>query len=105
MEESNAIELGGSIEPVGFREMDGGTMVIVKKIVGNFVKKIADANDKFEHFTLSVKNVHETKGSTKYELQGKLLIAGKPINSEVTDRNLFFTLNTLLNKLESLALK
>jgi len=46
MEET--IELGGNISLIGFRDVEPGKLIVVKKIVGNFVKKIQDQNKDFE---------------------------------------------------------
>ncbi|MBD3259811.1 hypothetical protein GF371_04255, partial [Candidatus Woesearchaeota archaeon] len=47
-EDAETIKLGGNIELSGFRDLDGGTMVILKKIVGNYVRKLSDNSEKFE---------------------------------------------------------
>lgn len=92
------IQLGGNIELSGFKEIDGGSMVILKKMVGNYVKKMNDMTTQFEKLTLNMKKVHETEGSEKFEVKAKLIDNGKTINSEVTDRNLFVTVDSVLNK-------
>ncbi|RMF55839.1 hypothetical protein D6745_00990 [Candidatus Woesearchaeota archaeon] len=95
------IELGGNIELVGFSEIDGGSMIVLKKIVGNYVKKLSSIADNFEKLTLTLKKVHEREKSEKYEIHGKLMDGGKAYTSEVTDRNLFFGVNKALEKIES----
>lgn len=92
------IQLGGNIELSGFKEVDGGSMVILKKVVGNYVKKMTDMAENFEKLSLHMKTVHGTEGSEKYEVQAKLMDNGKAITSEVTERNLFVTVDQALNK-------
>ena len=52
------ISLGGNIELSGFKEFDRGTMVVVKKIVGNNTKKISTMTPNFEKISLHLKKIH-----------------------------------------------
>ena len=90
------ILLGGNIELQGFKDLDGGSMVIVKKMVGNHVRKISDSCDNFERLTINMKKIGS--GNNKFEIKTKLIDNGQPYNSEVTDYNLFVTLNKALEK-------
>ena len=40
----DTVELGGNIQLNGFSRLDGASMIILKKIVGNYAKKIAEKN-------------------------------------------------------------
>ena len=91
------IELGGNISLNGFKELDGGSLIILKKLVGNHVRKISETCENFENLNLSLKNVHKTEGSEKYEVHAKLIDNGKVITSENTDRNIFFTVDKVLS--------
>jgi hypothetical protein len=94
-------QLGGSIDLVGFRDIDGGSMIVVKKIVGNYTKKFTTRLENFERIIITMKPVHkvdETK--SQYELHGRLLHSGKTENAELTDHNLFFALDKVLKSLE-----
>ena len=93
------ILLGGNIELQGFKDLDGGSMVIVKKMVGNHVRKISDQCDNFEKLTVNMKRVGP--GNNKFEIAAKLMDNGRPYNSEVTDFNLFVTLNKTLEKMQN----
>ena len=88
------LELGGNINLVGFKDIEYGMMIVVKKIVGNFVKKIQDQNKDFEKIIVTLKPVHESK----YEINTHLTINNKDYISDVTDFNLFVTLNQSLEK-------
>ncbi|MBL7147430.1 MAG: hypothetical protein ISS82_01240 [Nanoarchaeota archaeon] len=88
------IELGGNINLVGFKDIEQGKLVVVKKIVGNFVKKIQDQNKDFQKVTVTLKPVHESK----YEINTHLTINNKDYVADVTDFNLFFTLDKCLEK-------
>ena len=89
------IELGGNINLVGFKDIEPGMLVVVKKIVGNMVKKIQDHHENFQKITVSLKPVHESK----HELKTHIIINNKDYNSEITDFNLFFALNESLEKI------
>ncbi len=100
-QEADTVELGGNIDLTGFREIEPGMMVVIKKIVGTYAKKFSEQRSDFEKLSISLKTVHKTEGSEKYELHGKLMLGGKPVTSEVTDRNLFFALDSVMKKIEN----
>jgi len=97
--EEKPIQLGGSIELRGFSDIDRADMTVLKKIVGNYARKMSDTAVKFENLSLSMKRVHEREKSEKYELHAKLVANGKVTASEITDRNLFFAVDAVLKKL------
>ena len=90
------IELGSNIELIGFRDVERDKFVVIKKVVGNFVKGLQDRNSGFERLSLHLKKVH----NREYEILGKLHSNGKMYNSEVVSHNLFYALNEILKKLE-----
>ena len=94
------LKLGDNIEITGFKELERDQLVIVKKIVGNHVKKISDQNENFKTLKLTLKPIHKTKKSQKYEIKGNLDMGGKIKTAEITDYNLFFAISQILNKLE-----
>ena len=96
---SDNITLGGNIELIGFKEMDGGSMIILKKMVGNHVRKLSEMAENFEKLTVSMKKVGG--GNNKFEINVKLMDNGKPFVSEVTDFNLFVTVNKAFKKVQN----
>lgn len=94
------INLGGSIILSGFKEIDGGSMIILKKMIGNSVRKISDKNSGFEQLKIHMKSLHEIGDNKKYEIKGKVLNNGNPINSETTNKNIFIGVANLLEGLE-----
>ena len=92
------IELGGNITLVGFKELDYAELIVVKKVVGGYARKMSDAMKDFEDLTVTMKDVHKTPKSQKYEVHAKLMAGGKPRTSEVVDRNLFIALDSSLKK-------
>ena len=91
------MELGNSIELIDFKEVERDQFFIIKKIVGNFVKKVQEKNNGFEKLSLHLKKVH----NNEYEILGKLIVNNNEYNSEVINYNLFYALNEILRKLEA----
>lgn len=102
-ENSENIMLGGNIELVGFKEMDGGSMIILKKMIGNHVRKLSDVSKNFEKLTVHMKKVGG--GDNKFEINIKMLDNGTAYTTEVTDFNLFITLNKAMEKIQSQIVK
>jgi ribosome-associated translation inhibitor RaiA len=103
MAEDESIVLGGNIELVGFKELDGGSMVILKKMIGNHVRKMSETAENFEKLTVTMKKVGA--GGNKFEVNAKMLDNGRPINSEVTDFNMFFTVDKALANIQKQLVK
>ena len=95
------MELGGNIELSGFSDLDGANLVVVKKMIGNYAKKLSSMVTNFEKLSLHLKEVHKKEGSGKFELHAKVLFDGKIVTSEMTDRNLYFAIDKSMKKLES----
>lgn len=89
-------ELGGNIVLSNF-EMDGQEMVIVKKLVGNYAKKIGNLCP-YEELKLEMKT--SNKGKTKkFEVKGLAIFTGNRVTSESTGFNPFVLINEVLNKM------
>lgn len=97
----DVLELGGSIQLAGFSGLDGGQMVVIKKIVGNYAKRLNEICGKFESLSMTMKPVHETEASKIYEIHAKCMDSGKPVVSQVDDRNLFIAMDSALKKVVS----
>ena len=91
---ADTLELGSKIKISGFRDLDGGKMVVVKKIVGNYVKKIEERHQGFREIYIHMKMIH----NSQFEVQVKTIIGNEPKHFEVTDYNLFFALDNALNR-------
>lgn len=93
--DDNVMQLGGNIELSGFSSLDGGAMIILKKIVGNYAKKMSERANNFEKLSLTVKTVHDSQ----YELNAKMLNNGTAVNSSCVDRNLFVAVDSALKSI------
>ncbi|MFH1408709.1 MAG: hypothetical protein ABIH34_02275 [Nanoarchaeota archaeon] len=96
----DTLELGGNIRLVGFRELDSSTLIVLKKIVGNTVKRFSEKTTITE-LALVMKRVHEREKSEIYELKANLICKGKNYAAAIDDRNLFFAVDKVMKKLEA----
>ena len=58
MTDENSITLGGNIELSGFSNLDGGQIIVLKKIIGNYVNRIGTITSNFEKLNMTMKSVH-----------------------------------------------
>ncbi|HLC57647.1 MAG TPA: hypothetical protein VJH95_03680 [Candidatus Nanoarchaeia archaeon] len=93
-ENTEFLELGSKIKISGFRELDSGKLVVAKKVIGNYVKKMEERNNEFQEIYIHLKMIH----NSQFEVQVKTIIGNEPKHFEVTDFNLFFALDSALNK-------
>ncbi len=90
-------ELGGKISLIGFSDIDGASMDIVRKMVGTFMQKSAHDRE-FEGLKVTLKELHKREKSEIYEVHAHLFEKGHKFNTICTDRNLFVALDDALKK-------
>lgn len=102
--EENTLQLGGNIELSGFNDLESSVMIVLKKIIGNHVRRMNDKCSNFEKLSLTMKTVHAKEKGEKYELHAQMIDNGKQHNSSCVDRNLFVgvdnALKAIMNSLE-----
>jgi len=91
----DSIQLGGNIELSGFSKLDSGVMIILKKIIGNYARKMSDISKNFENLSLRIKTVHDNK----YEIHAKLIDNGRAIASSAVEHNIFVAVDSSLKKI------
>ena len=91
------MKLGGNIELEGFDNLEPAQLIVIKKIVGSNARKISEGIAAFDNLSITLK---ENQADRK-TLTGKITIKGIDHEAEATDKNLFFALNELFNKLTS----
>lgn len=94
------MELGGNIILSGFSELDKSELSILKKMIGSYARKFADTYAVTE-LKITLKEVHKIEKSEKFEIKAAAVKDAKKINSEITDKNLFFAIDTALKKIEA----
>ena len=95
------LKLGGNIELSGFKVVSRAELVVIKKIVGSYARKFSDNIEGYESLKINVKEVHKSEGSGKFEVHAMLSFKGKVEASEITERNIFVGVDSVLKKLES----
>ncbi len=92
---AETIKLGGNIELTGFSDLDGGSMIVLKKIVGSYTRKFSDSLKDFEKLVIEL-----NKQGNELEINAKLMVGGKEAKANSKNKNLFIALDTVLKELE-----
>ena len=58
----DSLKLGGEIELVGFKDVDPRSMIVLKKIIGNYVRRFNDHNVGFKAIKISLKVISKKEG-------------------------------------------
>ena len=106
--ETNDIDLlalGGNIQLAGFSILDKSELIVVKKVVGSYARKFADQFSGFQELHLTLKELHKREKSEIFQISGRVVIDGKTHAVENDDRNLFFCIDAVMKKLETLTEK
>lgn len=86
--------LGGNIELSGFRELDGGTMIVLKKIIGNYARRFSDTYGS-EKMELGI-----ARDADNFSLTGSVSCKGNKITAVHADKNVFFLVDAVLKRIE-----
>jgi len=89
----------GNIELSGFRDVDGSSMDIIRKMIGNHANRLGELTKKLQKLHITLKPIHEREKSEKYEIHAMIIDDGKVYSSEVVNRNLIVAVDKVLNKL------
>ncbi len=99
------MELGGNIKLVGFKEISKAELVVVKKMVGSYARKLGDGLDGFEELKVTLKPVHKTAKHEQFELVAGIRSTHGHFEADLTERNLFVGLDAVLSKVSDHAFK
>ncbi len=91
------MELGGNIELIGFSEVDPNDLVIIKKIVGNYTKDLADGVDNFERISVTLTQ------QGPFEVVSAAVVGKETFSAKTNDNNLYFALDACLKQVLSAA--
>ena len=105
MADADDIELGGNIKLVGFKEISRAELVVVKKIVGSYARKLSDSLEGIHEIKVTLKPVHKTEGSEKFELHSSVHADVGHFEAEIIERNLFVGLDAVLHKVSEHAFR
>lgn len=84
------IELGGNIKLENFENLDPIKLVVVKKVVGNYAKKISEKSP-FQELKLIL--------TAEFKVEAVLTKDSKETKADSSDKNLFYALNQALDNL------
>jgi len=87
--------LGGNITLVDF-DLESQEMIVIKKIVGNFARKIRNIAE-YQELKIVMKT-HKKVKNNKYEIKAHLMVNGIIISSEASGFNPFILINETLKK-------
>lgn len=90
--EEKTIHLGGNIELVDFTKLDDATMIILKKMIGNQVRKMTDAGINITQLRLELTSYSEEETT----VQGSLGADRGNSSTTRTGENIFMTVNDTL---------
>lgn len=93
------LHLGDKIVLSGFSDLDRSEMVVVKKVVGTYVKKFIEMDPDFQELSLHLKIVHEREQSVVFEIKGNYVSGSGNFNSNENGRNLYVILDLSLRKI------
>lgn len=86
------IELGGNIKLKGFTELDAATLIVVKKIVGNYTKKLSTHHPDFDELLLELSQQEDRTFNINANFNKK---TGN-VSHEADGSNIFFALSRAL---------
>jgi len=88
------IELGGNIKLKGFNDLDPATIIVVKKIVGNYTKQLTEKNPDFSELFLDL-----SKNEKNFNLNVNFSKKSGNLESDAEGPNLFFVISAALEGL------
>ncbi len=94
---NNGIKLKGNIALVGFDSLEPSEMIIVKKIVGNYVKRMGNVAN-YEEMKLVLQQHKHGKGF-KHEINALAFFDEGRFNAHVTEWNLYKALSEVCEKI------
>ncbi|MFC1685704.1 hypothetical protein ACFLZZ_01635 [Nanoarchaeota archaeon] len=90
-------KLGGNIALVGFEILEPVELIVIKKMVGNYVRKLGN-NGKYKEMRLTLQQ-HPHGKSFKHEIQGLALFEEGRFHSEAMEWNIYNALAQVCDKL------
>ena len=86
------MKLGGNIVLDGCDNLEPATLIVLKKMVGNYARKISEKNA-FDELKINLQNTGDN-----YKLEATLTMAGSQDVKNSEDSNLFFALDNALKE-------
>jgi len=95
------LTLGGNIVLSGFSQLDFTEVIVVKKMVGQFSKKLSETVSGFSRLSITLKEVHKTaEGHPHHDIVTKAVVDNKEYATEKNGFNLFVVLDESMKAVE-----
>jgi hypothetical protein len=88
------IDLGGKIKLNGFEDLDPPTLIVIKKLVGNYTKQIIIKNPDFSELIINLENI-----DNNHKIETNLIKNSGEKKAKSVDRNLFFAISKALEEI------
>lgn len=85
------IKLGGNIDLEGFEALEPAKLVVIKKVVGNYARQMADSGKGFERLVITLAQ----KGGV-FDIKASGFFNGKETSKDVADSKLFYGIDNVL---------
>jgi len=95
--EDKETKLGGNLALVGFEILEPTELVVVKKIVGNYIRKMSN-NGNYKEMKLTLQQ-HKHGKTFKHEIKGLALFEEGRFNSDAMEWNLYTALSKVCDKM------
>ena len=89
-------QLGGNIELSGFSVIDPGSMIILKKIIGNYAKHFSETCNSFEKLSLTLHPADDAR----FSMHGEVIDNGHVYAVDHADLNVFFAADMVCKKIK-----
>lgn len=89
-----SIELGGHITLAGLEGRDFTELIVVKKMVGQYARKLSDLTGELDSLKVTCKEVHKSQ----VEIRSQAVIKGKKFSGSGEAHNLYVALDDSLKK-------
>jgi hypothetical protein len=97
MEKAKEITLKGNIALVGFEILEPAEMIIIKKIVGTYVRKLSELGD-YKEMKLNLQQ-HPKGKSFKHEIKGLAFLGSFRLAAEAMEWNLYNAVSQVCEKI------
>jgi len=96
-------KIGGEISLIGFGVLPPMEMIVVKKIVGTYVKQLTERTE-YKSLKLQLK-VHDKGKSSLYEINAQANIGNDNVGANIEDWNLYQALSQIMEKIVAEAMR
>lgn len=95
MAEDKEIKLGDKIKLNGFSGIDNASMVILKKIIGNYTRKIIDNVKDFEELSVDL-----SEKNKKFDINVTEKVSGKENNYKSSESNIYVAIDKAFKQIK-----